>query len=236
MYIYVTVLCTISPFYSCRENLSRGQREKGGFWCGAGSRPATSLLPAASAQRSPSASQRMSQLQLSREEDPHLSSMTTLSSMNTVYATGSLSSNRTPTPKPLQPPACTTTITSFTGTLLIFYVLSHPFLSLIPLFFFYRLNQERCSLSIANWLKHWTFITWQLGVCWVEMHEKRSALGRGMWAHPRGHERDPTLYQSRRWQQLYARFAEETVKKLDKRFRHTHVSSCLYQCIGVWGV
>lgn len=111
---------------------SAGER---GFLVRAGSRPATSLLPAASAQRSPSASQRMSQLQLRREEDPRLSSMTTLSSMNTVYATGSLSSNRTPPPRTLQPP--TSTITSFTGTLLIFYVLSHPFLSLIPLFFFF---------------------------------------------------------------------------------------------------
>jgi len=42
------------------------------------------------------ARQRMSQLELRREEDQCLSSMTTLSSMNTIYATGSLFSNRPP--------------------------------------------------------------------------------------------------------------------------------------------
>lgn len=42
------------------------------------------------------ARRRMSQLQIHREEDPCLSSMTTLSSMNTIYATGSLFSNRPP--------------------------------------------------------------------------------------------------------------------------------------------
>lgn len=42
------------------------------------------------------ARRRMSQLELHREEDPRLSSMTTLSSMNTIYATGSLFSNRPP--------------------------------------------------------------------------------------------------------------------------------------------
>lgn len=40
----------------------------------------------------------MSQLELNREEDPRLFPMTTLSSMNTIYATGSLFSNRTPSP------------------------------------------------------------------------------------------------------------------------------------------
>lgn len=44
------------------------------------------------------ARRRMSQLELHREEDPRLSSMTTLSSMNTIYATGSLFSNRPPPP------------------------------------------------------------------------------------------------------------------------------------------
>lgn len=42
------------------------------------------------------ARRRMSQLKLHREEDPRLSSMTTLSSMNTIYTTGSLFSNRPP--------------------------------------------------------------------------------------------------------------------------------------------
>lgn len=42
------------------------------------------------------ARRRMSQLELHREEDSHLSPMTTLSSMNTIYAAGSLFSNRPP--------------------------------------------------------------------------------------------------------------------------------------------
>lgn len=42
------------------------------------------------------ARRRMSQLELHREEDSRLSPMTTLSSMNTIYAAGSLFSNRPP--------------------------------------------------------------------------------------------------------------------------------------------
>lgn len=199
----------------------QGLARERGFWCRAGSWPATSLLPAVPAQRNPSASQRMSQLKLRREEDPRLSSMSTLSSMNTVYATGSLSSNRT------TPPPSTTTITpasphhhryvhrnpSCLPCLVSSFCLSHSF--------FYRLNQERCSPSVANWLKHRTFITWQLGVCRVEMHEKGSVLRRGMWAHPRGHHCDPTLYQHyRRWP-FHARFVEESVKNnLDTLMSH----------------
>lgn len=49
------------------------------------------------------ARRRMSQLELHREEDPRLSSMTTLSSMNTIYATGSLFSNRPPPVPPSSP-------------------------------------------------------------------------------------------------------------------------------------
>lgn len=86
-----------------RETLSRGQwekrvacvgprvdlplhcylllRHKGAPWWAASGRKAR---------------RRMSQLELRREEDPRLSPMTTLSSMNTIYATGSLFSNRPP--------------------------------------------------------------------------------------------------------------------------------------------
>lgn len=58
-------------------------RHKGAPWRGASGRKAR---------------RRMSQLKLNREEDPRLFPMTTLSSMNTIYATGSLFSNRTPSP------------------------------------------------------------------------------------------------------------------------------------------
>lgn len=58
-------------------------RHKGAPWRGASGRKAR---------------RRMSQLELNREEDPRLFPMTTLSSMNTIYATGSLFSNRTPSP------------------------------------------------------------------------------------------------------------------------------------------
>lgn len=49
------------------------------------------------------ARRRMSRLELHREEDPRLSPMTTLSSMNTIYATGSLFSNRPPPRLPMVP-------------------------------------------------------------------------------------------------------------------------------------
>lgn len=87
------------------------------------------------------ARRRMNQLEPHREEEPHLSPMTILSSMNTIYATGSLFSNR----PPYGPSSSPRTPATFTGTLLVFCVLPHLFLSL-----FYRLNQERCSQSIAN--------------------------------------------------------------------------------------
>lgn len=118
------------------------------------------------------ARQRMSQLKLHREEEAHLSSMTTLSPMNTIYATGSLFSN----PPPLVPSSLPHALPTITGTLLVFCVLLHLFSPS----FFNRLNQERCSPSIANWLWWWTFITWQLGVYTVEMWDKGSVLGRGM--------------------------------------------------------
>lgn len=136
------------------------------------------------------ARRRMSQLELHREEDSRLSPMTTLSSMNTIYATGSLFSNRPPN----GPPSSLRTLATFTGTLLVLCVLPHPILSLFSLFF-YRLNQERCSLSIANWLWRSIFITWWLEVCMVEMWEWGSVLGREMWAPPQGHHYDHTLCQ-----------------------------------------
>jgi len=64
---------------------------------------------------------------------------------------------------------------TFTGTPLVLCVLSHPFLSLSRSLLFYRLYQERCSPSIANWLWHWTFITWWLGVFMGEMWERAGA-------------------------------------------------------------
>lgn len=69
------------------------------------------------------ARQRMSQLKLHREEEPHLSSMTTLSPMNTIYATGSLFSNR----PPLVPSSLPHALPTITGTLLVFCVLPHLF-------------------------------------------------------------------------------------------------------------
>lgn len=68
------------------------------------------------------------------------------------------------------------TLATFTGTLLVFCDLPHPFIS-PPFPFIYGLNQGRCSPSIANWLRRWTFITWWLEVCMVEMWEWGNALG-----------------------------------------------------------
>lgn len=82
----------------------------------------------------------MSQLHLLRGEDSRLSSMTTLSSMNTIYATGSLFSDGPPSKGPSSLPRA---LATFTGNLLLLYVSS-----------FYLLNQERCSPSVANRLGH----------------------------------------------------------------------------------
>lgn len=91
----------------------------------------------------------MSRLELHREEDPRLSPMTTLSSMNTIYATGSLFSNRPPHGPSSSPRALAT----FTGTLLVFCVLPHPFLSLFPPFFLQPKSREmlpkHCKLIMA---------------------------------------------------------------------------------------
>lgn len=95
------------------------------------------------------ARRRMSRLELHREEDPRLSPMTTLSSMNTIYAMGSLFSNR----PPHGPSSSPRTLATFTGTLLVFCVLPHPFLSLFPPFFFTGESREmlpkHCKLIMA---------------------------------------------------------------------------------------
>lgn len=140
-----------------RETLSRGQwekrvacvgprvdlplhcylllRHKGAPWWAASGRKAR---------------RRMSQLELRREEDPRLSPMTTLSSMNTIYATGSLFSNRPP-PGPSSSPRA---LATFTGNLLVSCVLPHPFLSLFPLFIFLQTKSremlpKHCKLIMA---------------------------------------------------------------------------------------
>lgn len=77
------------------------------------------------------ARRRMSQLELHREEDSRLSPMTTLSSMNTIYATGSLFSNRPPHGSS----PSLRTLATFTGTLLVPCVLPHPILSVFCLLF-----------------------------------------------------------------------------------------------------
>lgn len=158
------------------------------------------------------ARRRMSQFELHREEDPRLSPMTTLSSMNTIYATGSLFSNRPPRSLFFalhsrhihKDPSC-----------LLCSASSFSF-SLFP---FYRLNQERCSPSIANWLWRWTFITWWLGVCMVEMWERGSVLGRVMRAHPQGHHYDHTLCQCHGGRILHTCFAEELLENWNKVWR-----------------
>lgn len=71
------------------------------------------------------ARRRMSQLHLLRGEDCRLSSMTTLSSMNTIYATGSLFSNGPPSKGPSSLPRA---LATFTGNLLLLCVLSHLFI------------------------------------------------------------------------------------------------------------
>lgn len=121
----------------------------------------------------------MSQLELHREEDLRLFPMTTLSSMNTIYATGSPLSNRTPSPRsPFftahsrhihRDPSCPLWSASS------FY--SSPF--------FYGLNQERCSASIANWLRRQTFITRRPEVCTVEMRARGKGAGEKRWLLPR---------------------------------------------------
>lgn len=134
-----------------REALSRGQWEQGGSCVGLRvDLPLHRYLllghkgapwRAASGRK---ARRRMSQLQIHREEDPRLSSMTTLSSMNTIYATGSLFSNR---------PPCSLFFASRSRRIhrnpsCLLCSASSFSLSLPP--FFYWLNQERCSPSIAN--------------------------------------------------------------------------------------
>lgn len=161
------------------------------------------------------ARRRMSQPELHREEGPLLSSMTTLSSMNTIYTTGSLFSNR--------PPSLTSSLSPLSEESFLSSVFRRPFLSLI-LVFFYRANQERCSPSIANWLKIWTFITWQLGICVAERHKNGSVLCRGMWAQSQGHHYNRTLSQSHEDGDL--RFTQEFVKKTWTNDEHNYIKSC----------
>lgn len=145
--------------------------------------PATPLLPAAKAQRNPWASCARKKGEAKNESTQtaqrrrtasilHDHSVT-LSPMKTIYATGSLFSNPPTPPRTLlfasrsphnhRNPSCLLcSASSFSPS------------------FFNRLNQERCSPSIANWLWWWTFITWQLGVYTVEMWDRGSVLGRGM--------------------------------------------------------
>lgn len=136
----------------CREMLSGGQLGEGGSYVG----PRVDLpvhrylllrhngapWRVASGRK---ARRRMSQLELHREEDLRLFPMTTLSSMNTIYATGSPLSNRSLSPRSpfftsrsrhihRDPPCPLWSASSFYSSS------------------FYGLNQERCSASIANWL------------------------------------------------------------------------------------
>lgn len=188
-------------------------RHKGALWRAASGRKAR---------------RRMSRLELHREEDPRLSPMTTLSSMNTIYATGSVFSNRPP-PPPDGASSSPRALATFTGTLLVFCVLILFFLSFPP-FFFYRLNQEKCSPSIANWLWRWTFITWWLEVCMVDMWEWGSVLGRETWAPPQGHHYDHTLCQCHGGRLLHTSH-RGAARKLGQTMKITQLTSRLaYRC------
>lgn len=100
---------------------------------------------AALSKKKKKARQRMIQLKLCGEEDPHLSSMGNLSSMNTIYATGSLFSKRPPLLPLFHLVLLSHSQESFLSSVFCLILFSHPFS-----FFFYRINQERCSPSIAN--------------------------------------------------------------------------------------
>lgn len=68
--------------------------------------------------------------------------------MNTVYATGSLFSNSPPIPSSLP-----RTLATFTGTLLVLYILPHPFSPSFPFFFLQAKSREmlpkHCKLIMA---------------------------------------------------------------------------------------
>lgn len=131
--------------------------------------------------------------------------MTTLSFMNTIYATGSLFSNGPPL-LPLHRPASSPhsrgpSLLSVSCLILFSDAL-----------FFYSPNQGRCSPSIANWLGLWTFITRQQEVCTVEMWESGSVLSGGMWAHPR----DRRYHHARHQRHVVsARFIVELIETFD---------------------
>lgn len=109
----------------------------------------------------------MSQLRLLGGEDSRRSSMTTLSSMNTIYAAGSLFSHRPPPPRPPAPHR-PRALATFRGSRLL------PPSSVSA---FYLLNQERCSPSIANRLGRRTFITRWLQVGAAQTWETRERAG-----------------------------------------------------------
>lgn len=165
-----TYICTFLCFHSCTHtNTQRGSVGEGRWglsW--PESWPATPLLPAAKAQRSPSASSVRKKGQAESESAPAprrrpSSILHDHSVIHEYYLRhGKSFLEQMPPPFPSSWPR---TLATFSGIILVFCVLPHLLLSLAA--FFYGLNQERCSPSIANWLRRWTFITWRLGVCAV---------------------------------------------------------------------
>lgn len=152
------------------------------------------------------ARRRMSQLELHREEDPRLSPMTTLSSMNTIYATGSLFSNRPPWSLFFASRSRHIHSLSFLSSVfcLILFSLSFPFLQpksreMLP---------KHCKLIMA--LNIYYMMAGGLHGGDVR---KRERAGREMWAHPRGHHYDHTLHQCHWGRPLHTCFMDELLEK-----------------------
>lgn len=170
--------CTILCFHSCTQKYSAGVSGRRGSRCWPESWPATPLLPAAKAQRSPLG-------ELRQEEKPggEWVSSSSTEKKTLVYPPWPLCHPWILfTPREafslIDPPG-----PSSSPRALATFTVSHSCLQCsassfsLSLSLFYSLNQERCSPSIANWLWRWTFITWWLGVCMVVMWESGSVLG-----------------------------------------------------------
>lgn len=148
-----------------------------GLWCWPGSWPATLSLPAATAQRNPLESHIRKKSRAKNESTSKSAKKKTL-----FYPSWSLCHPWIlPTPQevlffnrpPLAPHFSLHTLTTFTRSVLLCSVSSFS----LTCSLLYGLNQERCSPSIANWLRHLTFITWQLGVAMTEVLERGSESG-----------------------------------------------------------
>lgn len=147
----------------------------------------------------------MSPLDHHREEDPCLSPMTTLSSMNTIYATGSLFSNRPPGPLFFasrsrdihRDPSCPLcSVSSFSLSLSLPFILQAISREMLP---------KHCKLIMALNI----YYMMAGGLHGGDVGESGSVLGRGMWAHPQGHHYDLTLRQCHGGRLLHTCFTEE---------------------------